>query len=68
MSRKVLAIAAAVFIATAVSACGGSDTTIKQAPSTTTGQQLIDLQKALESGAISKKEYDQQKKKILNAD
>lgn len=66
MSRKLLTLAAAVFIATAVSACGGGDTTIKAADTTTTGQQLIDLQKARDSGAITQKEYDAQKKKILS--
>jgi uncharacterized membrane protein len=33
---------------------------------TTTGQQLIDLQKAYESGAITEKEYNRQKQEILD--
>ena len=32
---------------------------------TTTGQELIDLQKALESGAITQEEYDELKLKII---
>lgn len=32
---------------------------------TTTGQELIDLQKARDTGAISKEEYEEQRKKIL---
>ena len=32
---------------------------------TTTGQELIDLQKALESGAITQEEYDELRKKIM---
>jgi hypothetical protein len=32
---------------------------------TTTGQQLMDLKKALDSGAMTQKEYDQERKKIL---
>ena len=32
---------------------------------TTTGQELIDLQKALESGAITQEEYDELRTKIM---
>jgi len=32
---------------------------------TTTGQELIDLQQALESGAITQEEYDELRKKII---
>ena len=43
----------------------GSDTTAKPT-STTMGQELMDLQKAKESGAITEAEYQTQKAKILN--
>ena len=33
---------------------------------TTTGQELIDLQQALESGAITQEEYDELRKKIMD--
>jgi len=67
MYRKFVSLAAVVAMLTVVSACGGGSTTVKTATNTTTtGQQLIDLQKALDAGAITKKEYDAQKKKILN--
>jgi hypothetical protein len=33
---------------------------------TTTGQELLDLEKAKQAGVISEKEYDKQKKKILD--
>ena len=33
---------------------------------TTVGQQLIDLKKALDAGARTQQEYEQQRKKILN--
>ena len=33
---------------------------------TTTGQELIDLQKALDSEVITQKEYDELKKKIID--
>jgi len=32
----------------------------------TTGQQLIDLKKALDAGAMSEAEYEAQKQKLLN--
>lgn len=34
-------------------------------PSPTVGEELVDLQKARDSGAISGEEYDSQKKKLL---
>ena len=37
-----------------------------QTQSSTTGQQLVDLQKAKDSGAINDAEYNQQRAKILN--
>jgi len=43
----------------------GSGTTSKPA-SATTGQQLIDLQKAKDAGAITEAEYQAQKAKILS--
>ncbi len=43
---------------------GGGTSTRAQAP--TMGQQLVDLQKAKESGAISDAEYQTQKAKLLN--
>ena len=44
---------------------GDRSTTYKQEP--TVGQQLIDLQKAKNSGAITQAEYDTEKAKILNS-
>jgi Short C-terminal domain len=43
----------------------GTGTTVKQ-EQPTVGQQLIDLQKAKDSGAITQAEYDSQKAKILS--
>ena len=43
---------------------GDKTTTVKQEP--TVGQQLVDLQKAKNSGAITEAEYENQKAKILN--
>ena len=41
---------------------GNNSTTIIN---TTTGQELLDLQKALDSGAVRQKEYDELKLKIM---
>ena len=43
---------------------GGGSTTKPQSP--TLGQQLIDLQKAKDTGAISDIDYQMQKTKLLN--
>jgi len=47
-----------------VTACGGAEVK-SEVSTTTTGQQLMDLKKALDSGAMTQKEYDQERKKIL---
>lgn len=50
-----------------VAACGGGGADIKsEISTTTTGQQLIDLKKALDSGAITQQEYEKERKKILD--
>ena len=64
----IMAIMTALVLATTVSGCGGGGAksqTQTDVRTTTTGQELLDLQKAYESGAMSKNEYEKQKKKIL---
>lgn len=56
-------VAAALGAAFAVSACGGGGTT--QLNSTTEGQQLMDLQRALAEGAITQQEYQRERREIL---
>ncbi len=52
--------------ALAVSACGSDDgRTVVKTESTSRGQQLIDLQRAYENGAISRKEYEREREKVL---
>lgn len=53
----------AVFLAFALSACGGSNTTVEQHD--TQGQQLLDLKAAYDKGIIDEKEYEKTRKKIL---
>ena len=59
----------AIVLATGLSGCGGGGAksqTQTDIRTTTTGQELIDLQKAYDAGAISKEQYDKEKKKILS--
>lgn len=52
--------------ALALTACGGGEErTVVKNESTSRGQQLIDLQRAYENGAISRKEYEREREKVL---
>lgn len=68
MLRK-FAVLTLMGITLALAGCGGGGATSDTQVQNTTvskGQALIDLKKALDSGAISQSEYDKQKKIILN--
>jgi hypothetical protein len=66
-------VAAAIFILALVASlagcCGGSRT-VEKTPVTvqthTTGDQLIDLQKAYQSGAINEQQYNKMKQDIID--
>jgi hypothetical protein len=46
--------------------CGGGGAKVEHDITTTTkGQQLLDLKKALDAGAINQQEYERLRKKIL---
>ncbi len=66
--KKFIAITLVVLLISAVclTSCGGggSKTTIQKSDKTL-GQELMDLQKAHEGGAITEKEYKDAKKKLL---
>jgi len=50
-----------------VVACGGGGAEVKsEVSTTTTGQQLMDLKKALDAGAMTQEEYEKERKKILS--
>lgn len=49
----------------ALAGCGGADVN-NQTTSVSQGQQLIDLQRAYKSGAITKDQYEEQKQKVLD--
>ncbi len=48
-----------------LSGCGGGGAEVKQAPQTTLGQELLDLDQAHEKGVISDDEYKKLKKEII---
>ena len=55
----------AVIALSFVVACGGGGSEVTNS-STTTGQELLDLQKAKDSGVITQDEYNDQREKILD--
>jgi hypothetical protein len=68
MKKQLVTVILAGFVVISFSGCvglsigGGSKT---QTQTATTGQQLIDLQKAKDTGAITEAEYQSQKAKLL---
>lgn len=70
MNMKISTKAALLFIVAALFAgcCGGSKTTKIETmtPTKTVGEQMIDLQKARDTGAISEDEYKKAKQDILD--
>ena len=66
MDRFKLLIIAVIFIGgVSLSSCGGGPRSSVQTNSVSTGQELLDLKKALDEGLITKKEYDKKRKQIL---
>ena len=70
MKNAILPVVIGLAAATLLSGClnlqlGGGTTNKPQ--SATVGQQLIDLQRAKDTGVISEAEYNTQKAKILNS-
>lgn len=68
-SRGAAAVVMLALVATVSGCCGGSRTVEKtpvQVQTKTTGEQLMDLQKAYESGAIDEKQYNKMKQDIID--
>ena len=64
--QRVVVLAVCGLLLVGVAACGGGGADVKSEVSTTTvGQQLMDLKKALDTGAMTQQEYDKERKKIL---
>lgn len=66
MRRAFLILTLGLPLVLAACSGGGADVeSTTQVRSTTTGQELIDLQRALDSGVITQAQYDAEKTKIL---
>jgi len=66
LTRNALLLVLCGILLFGVAACGGGGADVRSEVTTTTvGQQLMDLKKALDSGAMTQQEYEQQRKIIL---
>ena len=67
VTRRLTLLAIGGLLLLGVASCGGGGAEMRSDISTTTtGQQLIDLKKALDAGAITQKEYERERQKILD--
>jgi hypothetical protein len=63
---RIAALTLSGVLAATIAGCGGGSADVKSVVSTTkTGQQLADLKKAFDSGAITKEQYDTEKARLL---
>ena len=66
MAKKALAVVV-VAIGLMGAGCGGTEVRT-QSHTTTTGQELLDLKKAYDTGVITETEYENKRKEILKRD
>lgn len=64
---KRVAVIATLAMVMAITGCGGADVRT-QTTTTTTGQELMDLKKAYDTGVITEKEYKRKREEILDRD
>ena len=66
MLQRALLATLVIAAAVTLTACGGGGAEVRSEVTTVSqGQELIDLKKALDSGAITKDEYDRLRQKAL---
>jgi len=63
---RMTAAATMLSVALALSGCGGNEV-VRPTVSVSVGQQLIDLKKARDSGALTDKEYQTQKAQLIKS-
>jgi uncharacterized lipoprotein YehR (DUF1307 family) len=62
---RIVTVIVALIVGISFMGCGGGGAKVQQS-TTTIGQELVDLEKAYKDGIITEKQYNDQKKKILN--
>jgi hypothetical protein len=60
---RMASVAGVALMALALGGCGGSE--VVRSVNVSVGQQLIDLKKARDSGALSAREYESQKAQLI---
>lgn len=64
--KAIAPVAAAAVLALTLAACGSTEV-VKAPVNVSVGQQLIDLKKARDSGALNAREYEQQKAQLIKS-
>jgi len=62
--KAIAPVAAAAVLAVTLAACGSTEV-VKAPVNVSVGQQLIDLKKARDSGALTQREYEAQKAALI---
>ena len=64
INKRMRLFALMLLMTFSLTGCGGGGATM-EAKTTTTGQELLDLDKAYKAGLMTEKEYDKKKKEIM---
>ena len=68
MRKTLLTVAIAAVLSVGLTGCGGGSTTATTEVSTQTlGQELIDLKKAYDSGAMTEREYNRAREQLIKS-
>jgi hypothetical protein len=69
MIDRLVVLALGGLLLAGVAACAGGGAEVKSEVSTTTvGQQLLDLKRARDAGAMNQEEYEREREKVLERD
>ena len=67
MLGRISRVLSAAVLVLGVAACGSSTEVVAPTVNVSIGQQLIDLKKARDSGALTQSQWEQQKKQLINS-